>query len=64
MSAAGVTTKGGLKDKFKSAKKNDVNDKKLGQGGAQDKLLAKLARKKVVGEERAGWNPQNSPTFL
>ena len=63
MSAAGVTTKGGLKDKFKSAKKNDANDKKLGQGGAQDKLLAKLARKKVVGEKGLAGTPKTRLRF-
>ena len=55
--AAGVKTKKALKEKFKSAK-NDGDKMKLGQGGDQDKLLARLAQKKVVGAKGLGRTPQ------
>ena len=54
--AAGVKTNTALKEKFKSAKKGD--EMKLGQGGDQDKLLARLAQKKVVGAKGLGRTAQ------
>jgi len=55
--AAGVKTNTALKEKFKSAK-NEGDEMKLGQGGDQDKLLARLAQKKVVGAKGLGRTAQ------
>jgi len=60
MAAARVETKVGLKNKFKSAKKGD--DIKLGKGGDQDKLLEKLAKKKVSGSD-IGSTPRSRLLF-
>ena len=61
MAAAGVKTKVALKNQFKSVKKKG-DDIKLGQGGDQDKLLKKLAKKKVSGSD-IGSTPRSRLLF-